>query len=100
AEGTVRTEDGARILVCGIDESSAVIVLDQLLNLVEVVLEIRDKYRAGENGIGDRFGYLRFTTARDGAGFVAYQAFGQRTDQSPGAVRAGFFHAQLVTGRA
>src|SRR5690242_18745923 len=77
-------------------KTSAVISLQEVLNLVEIFLKISHKNRAGEDGVSNGLGDFGLAAARDGTRFVTQDPFGHRAHQSPGPALGGPEHANFI----
>ena len=95
----LRAQNRAVILAGRIAETSAVISLDQLGNLVKIIFEISNKNRSGQDRVGNGLGNFRLAAAGNRAGFVAQDTFRDRAHQPPTAVRAGLFHPHFIARR-
>jgi len=63
AERTLRRENGALVRARLVRETTGVIAVNQFGHAVEIVLKVGDEHRAGQNGVGDGLGNLRFAAA-------------------------------------
>ena len=60
-----------------------IITFENGIDLVEVIVHVRDKYWPEQDGRFNRLGDFRLATARHSARFMAKRAFGIRANQAP-----------------